>query len=566
MLSTLPGLIKNKIWLALLFCIVPVVIYFWLFKAIALNVNYVAFDDILIYGIIPEFESASWPRRWQLLTTLFPEHRLVFSRSVILLFYDIFGHVNLVWLMIVSNICWAMCAVIFYKAFARLHISFWYFVPVAWLWFNIQSFENIFWGVSSLCNFGVILFSLLALYFTAYHPQRVILSLFFGVAATFTYGNGLMVLPVIGLIYLITGYRKQFVITLLFTAAVAIIYFIDFTPITQNLSFSDPEQVKEGFFGLFGFIGSIATINAYGIPLYMMYVASAFGMMLVLIFVVLYRKEFLPIWNAAWLKSKYRNPTAIFALAILIFVGITTLALTYKRIPTDSFVGMFKGRYRMYSTMCCVALYLGFLALKSQKARFRLSPALLILSIIANLVILHGNVAEAVNFRRSAVTQEFNARYNADWLGIRMFSMDQQHFEKIRAYYNSADPLAENWNPLADFSEAACDSIYSPDAVSKAGDYLTVRFEQNFFKPVKDYSDGAYVILKSANHVYASPPNQSAVPLKTTLRRGMYFNKGAFASFHTATIEPGTYKILLLVRKNGTNKIYCTGKTWTEAD
>ncbi len=69
------------------------------------------------------------------------------------------------------------------------------------------------------------------------------------------------------------------------------------------------------------------------------------------------------------------------------------------------------------------------------------------MAMVLNLVILHGNFAEAVNYRRSAVSQEFNARYNADWLGIRMFSMDQKHFEKIRAYYNSADPLAEGWIP-----------------------------------------------------------------------------------------------------------------------
>ena len=566
MFSTLLGFVKNKIWLAVLLCIIPVAIYTWVFNAIALNVNYVAFDDILILGIIPEFDNASWPKRWQLLTTLFPEHRLIFSRSVILLIYDLFGHVNLVWLMIVSNICWGLCAVIFYKAFSKLRISFWYFVPVMWLWFHIQSFENIFWGVSSLCNFGVILFSLLALYFTAFHPQKVILSLLFAVCATFTYGNGLMVLPVIGVIYLLSGHRKQFLATLIFTIVVAIIYFIDFHPITQNLSFSDPQQVKEGFFGLFGFIGSIATLGAYRVPLQMMYVASAFGMFMVVLFIWLYSKQILPLWNAALLKSRYDKPTAVFALSLIMFVGITTLALTYKRIPTDSFEGMFKGRYRMYSAMCCIALYFAFLSLKTQHSRLRLSPVILIISILLNFVILHANVAEAVNFRRSAITQEFNARYNTDWLGIRMFSMDQGHFEKIRAYYRSADPLAEGWKPAGNFDKTMCDSIMQPTSITTLGDFLMINFENDFFKAVKDYSDGAYVILKSDRHVYASPPNQSPVPLKTTLRRGMYFTKGVYANFHRDTIEPGIYDIYLLYRQSGKNKIYCTGKTWSEAD
>lgn len=566
MFLTLLGFIRNKIWLAFLFCIIPIILYIWVFKSIALNVNYVAFDDILVFGIIPEFENATWPERWKLLTTLFPEHRLVFSRSVILLCYDIFGRVNLVWLMIIANICWGLCAFIFYKAFQKLQISIWYFVPVLWLWFNIQSYENIFWGVSSLCNFGVILFVLSALYFAAYHPKRVFISLLFAVAATFTYGNGLMVLPVIALMFLITGRRNQFFTTVLFTAFVALIYFLDFTPITQNLSFSNPQQVKEGFFGLFGFIGSIATLSAYSVPISTMYVASAFGMLLVIAFIFLYQNQVLLFWDATWLRSKYNNRTAIFALSILVFIGITTLALTYKRIPTDTFAGMFKGRYRMYSTMCCIALYFAFLSLKSKHSRIRLSPVLLVMAMALNLVILHSNFAEAVNYRRSAIAQEFNARYNADWLGIRMFSMDQKHFEEIRAYYHSADPLAEGWNPRSISKEIVCDSTYNPDLITKSGDYLVINFEKDFFSPVKDYSDGAYVIMKSKDHVYTSPPNQSAVPLKTTLRRGMYFNKGAFASFHLATVEPGTYFIYLLVRKNGTNRIFCTGKTWNEVD
>ena len=123
MLSTLLYFFKNKTWLAFFLCIIPVVIYILVFQSIALNVNYVAFDDILILGIIPGFEDASWPIKWQRLTTLFPEHRLVFSRSVILFLYGIFGRINLVWLMVIANICWTACAFIFYKAFRKLQLS-----------------------------------------------------------------------------------------------------------------------------------------------------------------------------------------------------------------------------------------------------------------------------------------------------------------------------------------------------------------------------------------------------------------------------------------------------------
>lgn len=466
--------------------------------------------------------------------------------------------------MIVANICWAGCAYVFYNVFKKLRLSLWYFVPVMWLWFNIQSFENIFWGVSSLCNYGVLLFVLSSIYFATHHPRKHFIAIIFAVIATFTYGNGLMVFPVIGLIAWLMGRKNDFFITVFVTLLIAVIYFIDFTPITQNLNFSDPKQVKEGFLGYFGFIGSIATISAYDGTSSVLTTAVAFGFILIFSVLFLFRKQYISLWNAAWRKTDYVNSGALFSLGILAFVAITTLALVYKRIPTDTFEGMFKGRYRMYSTLWCIALYFGVLSLTTRPLLRIVVTSLVPLTILLNLVILDSNFVLAVNNRRMAIVQEFNARYNADWLGIRMFSMDQAHFEKIRAYYHSDDPLAEGWNPRNLSDSISCAKNYQSDIVKKEGNYLIVNFENDFFKAEKDYSDGAYVILKSGNHTYAAPQNQSAVPIKTTLRRLMYFNKGAYASFHTATVEPGFYKIYLLIRKGGINTIYCTGKTWKE--
>ncbi|KAA6439637.1 hypothetical protein FEM33_11515 [Dyadobacter flavalbus] len=563
MFVTFLNYVRFKIWLALLFCALPVAIYILVFHSIALNANYVAFDDIVILGIIPKFKNASWLQRWKQLTELFPEHRLIFSRSVILLLYYTCGKVNLVWPMIIASVCWGLCAFIFYKAFEKNKLSFWYFVPVIWLWFNIQSFENIFWGVSSLCNFGVILFVLSALYFTCYHQQQTIISLFFAITATFTYGNGLMVFPVIGLLYLIMGRHRQFLITLTIALVTSVIYFSDFAPITQNLDFSDPRQVKEGFLGSFGFIGSIATITAYSITDMKIYQAVITGILLVIIFISLFRGQLLQFWNAILLKTEYRNMTALFALSVIIFVGITTLVLAYKRILTDTLLGMFKGRYRMYSTLWCIALYFAFI---SQESRFRhkLYPFILFLAIALNQVILHNCFAEAVNNRRAAIAQEFNARYNADWFGTRMFSITQKHFEKIRAYYHSKDPLAEGWNVLSKSEKISCETLNQPVEITKSGESVYIRFPEINFKTEKDFSDGAYVLLKSADHVYACSSSQFPVPLKTVIRRQIYFAKGLFSVFHVSTIAPGRYDFYLLMRENGQNRIYCTGKSWNK--
>ena len=564
MSQSISGFFKTNTLLAVLLSVIPLIIYILAFNTIALNVNYVAFDDILILGVIPGFGEASLLEKWQRLTDLFPEHRLVFSRSIILLLHSTFGRLNLVWAMVIANLCWAGCAFVFYKAFKKLHLSLWYFVPIMWLWFNFQSFENIFWGVSSLCNFGVLLFVITSFYFAAYHPTRITYALPFALIATFTYGNGLMSFPVIAVLSLLSGQRRAFFITLAMMAIVAFIYFIDFTPITQNLDFSDPQEVKEGIMGFFGFIGSITTLAAYTADPVKLSIAIATGVLMPITLLWFFQKQWIHLWQAVWNNKPYQNRTALFGIALAMFIAITSLALTYKRIPTDHFEGMFKGRYRMYSTLACISIYFCFLSLSRISFRQKSLPFIIGLVAVLNLVILHSNFADAVTNRRSAITQEFNARYNADWLGTKMFSMDRTHIEKIRSYYSSEDPLATDWQPNALSASIVCDSTYNPDLIAVENDHLRISYTEDFFTATKDYTDGGYVVLKSDGHVYAAPLNQQPVPLKTTLRRQMYFAKGGLADFHTANIEPGNYKIYLLKRQNGVNRIYCTEKIWKE--
>lgn len=558
--SYLETIVRNKNVTAV-FVFLPLLIYILIFSTISLNINYVAFDDILILGSIPQVQkSTSWIQTWEALTSPFPEHRLIFSRSVVLLFNTIFGHINLVWLMIVGNICWALCAIVFYKAFQSLKINLWYFVPIMWLWFNIQFNENIFWGVSSLCNFGVLIFVISSLYFTVFEREKLYLSIIFAVLATYTYGNGMLIFPIIIGIHLIRRAYFNLVATSVIFLLIAFIYFSDFKPITQNLNFSDTDQVKAGFFGFFGFLGSIATLKAVGMTKTAMLISSGTGMVLFGAFIVLAWPRIIATIRSIFNRNIVQNPIFLFSLGIFLFVTITSLALTYKRIPTDGYEGMFKGRYRMYGTLMLIALYFVFLQMEF-KAKSQLLKFLIPAAIGLNLVILHSNFASAVEGRRTAIAQEFNARYNQDWLGVRMFSMNQKHFEDIRAIYESDDPLAEN-NPLL-LQENEIPSFESTpfniDTIGLNRQELFVRFDLNDFSTQKDYSDGVYTILKSDTHIYASSPHQNEVPIKTTIRRAMYFSKKASAVFHFATIAPGEYRVLFLARQNGVNTIYETG-------
>jgi hypothetical protein len=556
--------LQKQTWLAALLCILPIALYFGIFSEISLNINYVAYDDILILGVIPGFEDASWLERWQRLTDPFPEHRLVFSRSLVLASYYLFGKVNLVSLMVIGNLCWVGCAGIFYAVFRRLQLSLWYFVPVVWLWFTIHSFENMLWGVSSLCNFGVLLFTLLAFYFTTSTPGRLWAGLLCALVATYTYGNGIVGFPIIAFILWITGRRKEFFVTVGVTVVVAGIYFAGFPQKTDSLDFSNIQQVKEGIAGFFGFIGSVVALDAYTTEPVPLGLAVAVGVLIIGSFLFLFRTKILPLFGSLIGKPLSLSPAGQFALAIILFVTITSFGVIYKRIPLGGFESLFKGRYRMYTALALIALHFGALTWLIPSRRRIWALVALPLGIILNLAILYVNFAVAVNSRRAAIVQEFNTRYNADWLGLSMFEMDQAHFEKIRAYYQSADPLAEGWNPRAQGSSLPCAGTYGLDTLFSYKDEIHAYAMKNFVDAPKNYTDGPYILLKSDNHVYASPPDQFAVPLKTFFRRFRYFARGFEGNFHQETVEPGVYKIYVLIRQNGKNTIYCTGREWVE--
>lgn len=554
-----------------LLCLVPLFVYGYIFGEVALNVNYIAYDDTTILSVIQGFDEANWAERWKALTALFPEHRLVFSRLVVLSFYYLTGSVNLAGLMLVGNLCWVGCLWIFYRVFRSTELSLWYFVPVPWLWLNIQSFENMFWGVSSLCNFGVLFFGLYALYYAVFSSRSVVLpALLCALIATFTYGNGLMIWAVMALLSWIRGQRVFAGLVVAVALGVSYVYFLDFAPITQNLDWRSPQQVQEGLTGFFGFIGSLATLDAYDQAPVRLYVAVVLGVVFVVSALLIFWRDLPALFRSLFVKPVSLPSGAMFALGVFVFVAITAFAVVYKRIPTDEFIGMFKGRYRMYSTLWLTGLYLGVLAYRPGWIQQPITLAATVLvGILLHFGLLYGNLDRAINNRRLAIVQEFNSRYNADWLGLKMFTMSQQHFETIRAFYGSQDPLAEGWDPRAPTDSLECAvGAFRLDPLLVEGDYLMLRASgTTYFDATLDYSDGPYVLLKSATHVYALSPNQTALPFLSGLKRGRYLAGGFLATTHLATIQPGQYRIYVLQRTEGRNTLYCTELTWTrEAD
>ncbi len=539
-----------------LLCVLPVALYIYFFERIALNINYIAYDDQHVLEIVNQWaNAANWSERFHFLTVGFPEHRIVFTRSIVLISYWLTGGVKLINLMLLSNVLWVVQLFVLYQIFKPFRLSLWWFVPVCWLLLNVQSYENIFWGTSSLGNYGMLLFMVLAFYcYTLPTRFSFIGGLFFSIAATFSYGNGLVVFVIAIFFLLLTHQWKKSIITIIVFGLVMVIYqntASNAAPAALNLTKLNSYPLAISCF--FGFLGGSLNFNPniYAETNFELWGSVVWGVFLVLITILFLKKNILTFVKSKFSKPFLATPTEQFLILVFLFICATALGLVYKRSGADFLPGMFKGRYKMYSTWLIVIVYFLFLN-HNKNLNTKTLSSIFIGTIGLNLISLFWAIEPAVNNRRGAVALEFNSMHNADFIGLKMFDMTQKDFFRLQQLYRPEKPL----NSVIDELKKPVLRTLQIDTMYCSNGTLIVVWHKQFLSVQKDLTDGSYVILKSKNNLYATHGTQHRLPLKTLLRRGLYWDKGFSAMFQGDAFNDGLYEMFVVLRQNGINTLY----------
>ncbi|MDB5242302.1 MAG: hypothetical protein JWP57_2927, partial [Spirosoma sp.] len=186
-------------WLTLLILAVPLLVlvlalWFW-------SENIVYQDDYALLDFMIDWTdpALSWGHKIQRLIEPRNYHRIVYDRLVTLATYYLTGRVNFLAMIILGNaallgIVWRL-----WTLFRQTRLPGWYFIPVPWWLLNLQSHENMFWGMAALQNFTVIWFMLEALH-RLIRRDRIVGPLLLTIAALFTSGNGLLGVAVSSLV------------------------------------------------------------------------------------------------------------------------------------------------------------------------------------------------------------------------------------------------------------------------------------------------------------------------------------------------------------------------------
>lgn len=548
-------ILHHRFFFGLLF-VLPLLLYFIFFESIAINANYIAYDDIHVLQVVEQwYNAATWQARWDCLTVGFPEHRIVFTRLMVLLLHGLTGYTNLKSLMMVSNLLWMMqLAVLFKVFFSQQNLySKVYFIPFVWGILSVLAFENIFWATSSLGNFGVLFFVMMAAYFYTNATLSLSWAVLLSVLATFSYGNGLVSFLVGGVVLFLSQRWRDLGIVLGAFALTMLVYALTRSHASPpSVDLTNIQSYWTMLTCFFGFIGATASIDVYQISPAVMWLSVGWGAVLLigLLGAIVSKLQ----WKGYQITSTMTRQQ-LFVLYLVVFVCITAAGVVYKRTESDQLFGMFKGRYRMYPLWLLVAAY-GWLLTTHWPRKKWFLPTVIVISMAFNGLVLYYSVAHAVNNRRMAVVQEFNSMYNADLLGLKMFDLTGESFKNIQKLYN----------PTLFFEDIRIDSLQvtqtiALDSVYFHRDILTIHYGKDFVRPLRDFDDGAYILLRSPAHTYMMAGMQRTLPIKTFLRRGWYWDRGFTATMHRATIASGTYQIYVLIRQNGQNQWYKAEKT-----
>ena len=128
-----------------LLALIPVISY--VFLVVHFSVNIPILDD---YDTVLAYLNTPGSLRYQTLFEQHNEHRVVWTRLVAEVFYDLFGQVDFRNLIYVGNLAFLLIFALLLKLFNLQKTPTIFFMPVPYLLFQPQAWENMTWATGAL--------------------------------------------------------------------------------------------------------------------------------------------------------------------------------------------------------------------------------------------------------------------------------------------------------------------------------------------------------------------------------------------------------------------------------
>ena len=519
--------------------LIPVGIYFWVWEYYALNIP--KWDDHALKAFLVEYlQAPGWAEKWQALFRQHNEHRISVTRLIALLDYSVFGNLNFRRLMFYGNLSMLGVVALWWVLLHHNRKPFYSLIPVPFIWLTLSHYENMYWGMAAVQNFGVVVLSVWTLYCCISRSRSLfILSLVLAALACLTSGNGLLVLPIGAILLFLAPRWRRLIVWLVASGLYGFVYFQDFTrsPANPDNTFGPGTFVK----GYFYFLGSFA--ESFPVNHHARF-CLILGAVLFLVAVSIVSATLFRLIRNRY-EFDFARITDLFCLGTLLFILGTALIVVYSR-AGFGLEGLLTSRYKIYSFLLLIVAYLYVVI--PIRGSF-LSPyvsGIVFFNALYSVFSYHYHLVDAFNLRKFQTTQQFNWSYpDRTLVPWKDSTLAGSLVEPSPVFY-------ERWLPLLKTASrqsfagrtAGLTQVFSATTVRPTPTSIEIRNTTYSSQLLQD--SGVYFVLSSPRRYYLYPAyRQRNTNRKRLFLKQAYFAPGFYSEipFADAELDPGTYAL-----------------------
>ena len=338
-------------------------------------------DDFeLILHLLSNYVSAGndYAQKVSLLTAQFVEHRLFYTRFVVLLQYLLTGQVSFYLIILIGNLSLLGIFIVCWRQLKIAGYSLLYLLPVSLILFQpCYSYDGVLWPAATLAYNSVSFFAILTIHWlSSRRKSHFGLAILCAALCTYTFGNGILILLVGAGLLVVQKRWKDLLIWILITTFIVFIYFTGYEKFESRNNPLDNfiNHPIFTFINILVFLGSALNWNeTWPKPLDYNDIPSIIAGSVVLITYVYLLFQTCQSW---FYSKKVDSPPNSrrhldFLIGSFSFFVLTGILLCISRVDKDQIL-MHINRYRIHSVVGLILAY--FRVIKFLKANPSIYP------------------------------------------------------------------------------------------------------------------------------------------------------------------------------------------------
>ncbi|WP_291196233.1 hypothetical protein [Dyadobacter sp.] len=564
-------------WTGIGLVVLPVLYFFILLDAHVVNIPYT--DDFNLLETVQKLRnSGSFTGMLKALFEQVNQHRFGFERIVMLIMFALTGSVNIKTQIIIGDLFMLGIGYLLYLGLKKERISWYWFIPVPYILFNLVYFENAYWGIAALQNTPLIFFAMLTVHGLAREDEKGFrVGLIAALLTTFTSGSGLLAW-IVGMIILTFQKRFKSLLWWLVASVVVLLFYFFFD--YQFVSSPGEKVWNHPFFNaifVMAFWGNALYLDVRHplVPVFHkdMIACVVLGAGIALIFAIWALRTLLarkPVWSD-W-----------FLLGTMMFIMGTGAMFVISR-PINNYVmyggTVFSRRYMIFGIVLVAACYICVvIALKNFKSWKKLAAIVAMVFFIGlNFVSYFTSIVSIRKLHDDLVIDSYFWKNYKTFLTIGDLFTDIPFWnhptrmrdliidlesDGITDFYQFYDMPAQEDLIRQTASRKPFAGTFDAQFQYRNGENnLPVKYFKFFVTPERAQKETFYIALDSGRHTIVLPAVPEHNTVSDFLQKASYYSNNYQYSLYKPKLPEGKYRAWIMSRdESGKWKSAYTGK------